>query len=138
MAYRSENSFIKTLLVINFQLSVFQQLLPKRGWARKRRGVQAPGDPGRSRGQPASRPSSLGQPASPTAAWFGALSALGTQPSFSRAACAHTCRPACSVGQTTLLNSREHKRIPPLNRKPSLSELYLKAEYCFLSVIERH
>lgn len=45
LAYRSETGFIKTCLVINIQLSKFQQLLPKESWAGKQRGVQAPGKP---------------------------------------------------------------------------------------------
>lgn len=86
--------------LINFQCSVLQQLLPKGGWAGKQRGAQAPADPRRSRDKAAPRPSSLGQPAPPAAAWFGALSDLGTQLSFRRGVCAHTCRPACGTGSS--------------------------------------
>lgn len=74
---------------------VSHQLFPKGGWAgTTKRGTDFWG---RCRSQRTPKPSTLGQPASPAAVWFGAFSDLGTQSSFSRLVCAHTCRPAFSV-----------------------------------------
>ena len=110
MACRSENSFIKTLLVIKVQLSVLQQLLLKGGWAGKQKEEQAPGDPGRSRGQAAPRLCSLGQPAPPAAAWFGALSALGTQSSFSQGGVCPQMQTSLQCGVKPLYQTVENTR----------------------------
>lgn len=111
MAYRSENSFIKTFLVIIFQLSVSHQLLPKGGWAGKPKGA---GSWARCRSQ---EPPS--QAAAPAAVWFGAFRALETQSSFSRLVCAHTCRPAFNV------ESHHSTKQWRTQEKPSLKEKVL-------------
>lgn len=111
MAYRSEKSFIKTFLVIIFQLSVSHQLLPKGGWAGKPKGA---GSWARCRSQ---EPPS--QAAAPAAVWFGAFRALETQSSFSRLVCAHTCRPAFNV------ESHHSTKQWRTQEKPSLKEKVL-------------
>lgn len=124
--------------MINFQLSAFEQLLPNAAWAGQQRVVQGLGNPGRSRSQVIPRSSIMGQtsPHAAAAAWLGTLSARQSQAPFSRAVCAHICRAACSWWNHSIEWQGTQEKLPQKN--PFLSELYLKAEYCFLSVAERH
>lgn len=61
----------------------------------------------------------MGQTTPPAAAWFGALSALQSQASFSRAVCAHLCRPACSWSNYSTEQQRTQEKLP---QKGSISE----------------